>query len=676
MQSQTIGEVERLLRTEMEDLDQFYQEFGEQEGEGQQQGTDLSKPSGLRNSTKFMKSGDFFEYIENMVEEDVGKQNMVSLEKVEENVSVPFEEEVLPKMDMSQARNLDVEMNAQSTFLGKVKQRSLQRLNRKPKREMREQIEMREIREEEEVHMLESDEPESPKNKNQEPTWRRDNDFAKSIDERVISTKKKTFEQLLEEALQKEGQSFVNPPEEEVQRRKTNFLKKNTSRRRFLNKKTKAKSKYGRANFKKKKVKKEKPKKEKKPMTESMLEFEQMEQINGHKSSESIGQKIESIVQNQVSNIEEEISRESEEENEEMDYQYLKMGKNKENEEDEEDDEDEEDEEDEEKGEISEKKLKMEIAKVKRQVEAKFKKKIDELNREIRKYKSRNKTLEEDKKKISKMKKRIEEDKLLVDRLKADKADFENYKQKEMEKLKREKAATKRNAKAYRATANKRDKETIDNLKKEMRILREQASNKEKKMKEAIERRKRKINELRTDNEELRSQVDFYEKMRMNQNQGNGIEQQRESLDEDEESIDENEENEESGESDEESTRNVRSLKTAIEKLSKKKGKKDGEMKKFLADFYAGFDNPVPNVDKGTLKINNENYKFDENTHYKKYKWNRENDLKVVQEEESEGKVYKTFADGRKEIKFSNGAVKEIMPDGYIIGIFYKKKYN
>lgn len=99
-------------------------------------------------------------------------------------------------------------------------------------------------------------------------------------------------------------------------------------------------------------------------------------------------------------------------------------------------------------------------------------------------------------------------------------------------------------------------------------------------------------------------------------------------------------------------------------------------MKKFLADFYAGFDNPVPNVDKGTLKINNENYKFDENTHYKKYKWNRENDLKVVQEEESEGKVYKTFADGRKEIKFSNGAVKEIMPDGYIIGIFYKKKYN
>ena len=68
------------------------------------------------------------------------------------------------------------------------------------------------------------------------------------------------------------------------------------------------------------------------------------------------------------------------------------------------------------------------------------------------------------------------------------------------------------------------------------------------------------------------------------------------------------------------------------------------------------------------MKINIKNYKFDENTHYKKYKWNRETDLEVVQEEEAEGKIYKTFSDGRKEIKFSNSVVKGIMPDGYIIG--------
>ena len=102
MQSQTIGEVERLLRTEMEDLDKFYQEFGEQvDGQqdisrelpsrssrevGEEFGRDLDVKSqskngwngGLRNSTKFMKSGDFFEYIENIVEEDVNKKRKPS----------------------------------------------------------------------------------------------------------------------------------------------------------------------------------------------------------------------------------------------------------------------------------------------------------------------------------------------------------------------------------------------------------------------------------------------------------------------------------------------------------------------------------------------------------------------------------------------------------------------
>ena len=238
---------------------------------------------------------------------------------------------------------------------------------------MEKRVEMREIREEQELSEMESDEPILAKRhiENKKEIRRRDNSVSESIDDRIISTKKKTFEQLLEEALKKEGQSFVDPPpiqEDEIQRKKSNFLKKNSSRRRFLNKKSKTRSKYGRANFKKKKNnKKISEKKENKPMTESMLEFEQMEQINGHKSSESIGQKIESIVQNQVSNIEEERSQGPSEGEEDMDYQYLKMGNNQEDHEDADDNED---------GKISEKKLKTEIARVKRQVEAKFKKKI------------------------------------------------------------------------------------------------------------------------------------------------------------------------------------------------------------------------------------------------------------------------------------------------------------
>jgi hypothetical protein len=680
MNSGTFGEVERLLQTEMADLEKFYKEFGEGATEGEKEvpvyvdqreevGLLRAEPTQmservidpLRNSTKFMKSGDFFDYIENIVEEDLHK-NEAQVGSFREVESVPVEnidrKAALKNLNinMSHARNLEVQMKEQSTFLEHVHSEKGGGM-----REYRQEeaSHMMDIQEEEEVlGDPEMEEPEVKTRYAEDVTWRRNENMNQSMDERVISTKKKTFEEMLEEALKKEGQPVqeINeqaPVVSTSQIRKSNFLKKNTSRRRFLNKKKKVKSRYGRPNFKKKK--KVEVKTEMKDMTESMLEFEQMEQRNGNNSDE---------IENAAS-----IKEESENEEEEIDYKFLKM---------EEEGIEEEKGEETEGGGPSSAQLKVEVAKIKKQVEAKFKKKIDELNREIGKYKKRNKTLEEDKKRITKMKKKIEEDKAQVDRLKAEKQDFENYKQKEMEKLKREKALTKRNAKAYRANTNKKDKETITNLKKELRVAREQAQNKERKLKDALDRRKRTIEELKNENEELRGQVDFYEKMRMNERKGKSR-QKAEKHEVEEES--EEEEDEESGEEEDEEeeedsvesvhekpTRNVRSLKAAVERLGKKKGKKENEVKKFLTDFYSEFENPIPNVDKGTLKINNENYKYDENTHFKKYKWNRETDLEVVQEEESEGKIYKTFSDGRKEIKFSNGAVKEIMPDGYIIG--------
>ena len=682
MQSQTIHEVERLLRTEMDDMEQFYRQFGEDDSPGSppnaparplptrdpgalktaaQSGQSRAGEAWndvLRNSTRFMKSGDFFDYIENMVEQDV---RGAEPPRPDEPKSEPKAEEVIdPKqisekhLDLSQARNLDVEMNIQSTFIDQQKRVPMKRARPVRNPEVKAQAQMAQIQEESENQTgPESDEPvkKSERVSIDEPSWKRDHAFGKSTDERVISTKKKTFEQMLEEALKKEGQSFVDVAPAPVTRKKTNFLKKNTSRRRFLNKKSKNLSKYGRPNFKKKaKAKKE----EKKAMTESMLEFQQMEQINGRKSEDEAGE-LE-----RVPSIEEKSREDSGEEP--INYEYLKMGEEDREEEDTEEEEDR----DQDRGKVSEARMRREIEKVKKQVEDKFKRKIEELNREIRKYKKRNKDLEEDKKKIAKLKRKVEDRKAEVEQLKADKADFENYKQKEMEKIKREKALTKRNAKAYRATTNKKDKETIDNLKREMRILREQGMAKEKKLKDALERRKRKIEELRNDNEELRGQVDFYEKMRLQRERKKEQKEpsQRDSPDESPE-----ESGEESGEESEgEGEQPVKSLKAAVESLSKQKGKDKKEMKRFFSDFYAGFENPVPNVDKGTLKINNENYKYDENTHFKKYKWNQENDLEVVKEEESEGKIYKTFSNGRKEIKFSNGAVKEIMPDGYIIG--------
>ena len=71
--------------------------------------------------------------------------------------------------------------------------------------------------------------------------YRRESDLQKSIDDREISGVKKTFEEMLEEALKKEG-GGVAPPmppieEENRSRIKSTYLKKNTSKRRFLKRK-------------------------------------------------------------------------------------------------------------------------------------------------------------------------------------------------------------------------------------------------------------------------------------------------------------------------------------------------------------------------------------------------------------------------------------------------------
>ena len=239
------------------------------------------------------------------------------------------------------------------------------------------------------------------------------------------------------------------------------------------------------------------------------------------------------------------------------------------------------------------------------------------------------------------------------------------------------------------------EREAIDNLKRELRMLREQSSSKETKMREALERRKKVIEELRADNEELRDQVEHYEKERMQTKNKNKRRTKEEPEEEEvEEHVmgrkagnlnkmshkqDKNEEEEEDqsaeANSEEESETETHSLKVEVEKLRKHKGKqKKKEMKAFLKDFYASFSNPIPNRENEKLQINNDNYKYDENTHFKKYKWGIENECEVVKEEENEGKTYKTFSDGRKQIQFGNGAVKEIMPDGYTIGTYILKK--
>lgn len=127
--------------------------------------------------------------------------------------------------------------------------------------------------------------------------YRRESELQKSFDDREISTVKKTFEEMLEDALKKEGGgvavSLDTVQEEPQSRHKSIFLKKNSSKRRFLKRKgAKEKRKIGKPKgIGKVRVKTKargRKNKEGKIMTDSMLEFEQIEQINLQKSLENI----------------------------------------------------------------------------------------------------------------------------------------------------------------------------------------------------------------------------------------------------------------------------------------------------------------------------------------------------------------------------------------------------
>ena len=472
MAESDLTEVERLLQEEMAELGAFYDEFGEEDIQEmtsipnqQSQIRDAVSPEkllqptrdagkGLPVDTQFMKSGDFFEYIENVVGQDQVIGNQIEQMMMGDNEKDDQEEyNMNERLDYPDERDNYIdeepEINRKEEH---VRDSMLYRSRDRHNRNEGSNELLRQSRDSNQVNRqswdskqgMESslnqlkkknDRRDSPQEKND---WKererqtikgrnrfRNNDAVQeSFDERVIPSKKKTFEEMLEEALQKEGMSKEvldideRPEDSKV---KPNFLKKK-NRRMFLNKKTKKKLK-----------------KEDKKMTESMLEFEQNEKGNSEDSLEVVDDELEEKVS--IEQPEEEEDEESEGSDEEVKYEYLKMGKRDKSQEKERDS-----------------NLKKELERVRKEVEAKFSRKIKELNTQIRKFKDKNKSAEDEKRKLTKMKKKMETDKVDRDKLKAEKDDFEKYREKEREKLKREKTMTKRNAKAYRATTNKKDR--------------------------------------------------------------------------------------------------------------------------------------------------------------------------------------------------------------------------
>ena len=104
---------------------------------------------------------------------------------------------------------------------------------------------------------------------------------------------------------------------------------------------------------------------------------------------------------------------------------------------------------------------------------------------------------------------------------------------------------TRNKYKKHQFIINTNLRETIEKLKRELRLLREQTSTKEKKLINGIERRKGVIENIKAENEELKSQIAFYEKLRLDKRKEEMIkgfnEREQEASEESEESEEESE---------------------------------------------------------------------------------------------------------------------------------------
>lgn len=295
-----------------------------------------NKETTLPADTQFMKSGDFFAYIENIAVEDLDKEHVEILEGRHNafKPSQPIESQV--SANRIQSRQLNVEMNVQSrpnvesfNHIGHQQMSLIRERDEPQNSKMNSQFKQNNHVRKEEVKEAMDYSMKIDNFVSEEPDFKANNSLAKSIDERVIKSKKKTFEEMLEEALQKEGQPLVletEPISESFDPKKINFLKKNTSRRRFLgrSKGNSKKTTLNRLNQNKKKernhTKRKVTKTEPKKMTESMLEFEQIEQINLNKSLERVEDEGEVSIDN-ISH------RDQQDDNayDEIEYKYLDM---------------------------------------------------------------------------------------------------------------------------------------------------------------------------------------------------------------------------------------------------------------------------------------------------------------------------------------------------------------
>lgn len=325
--------------------------------------------------------------------------------------------------------------------------------------------------------------------------------------------------------------------------------------------------------------------------------------------------------------------------------------------------------------------------------------KVDELDKEIKRLKvdrdhikAKERKLEEEKKKLAKDREELESF------TKSEKARIEEYKEQEMKKLQNHKKIAERNQKAVMNMPNRKEREEIEGLKEKLNKTTEEFTAKEKKLRITVERQKKQIEELLKRNKELEEEVHILEQMRL---KAGGEEKSKVSSKPSIKKV----ANDDSGYghsttsqgkpagADRAKKNMKQSLKSAASNLI--------EETDDLEDFQRAEDEAVEDVqemdrsnindqeeegvsekvaeegeEQFRMAINPDEYAYSANKFYQEYiqgknkskiEFRTEKQPKLVSQGTDGGKAEKKYDDGRVEVLFKNGAVRESFPNGYVI---------
>lgn len=345
--------------------------------------------------------------------------------------------------------------------------------------------------------------------------------------------------------------------------------------------------------------------------------------------------------------------------------------------------------------------------------------KIDELNKELQKYKAKNRKVEQIKHELSEEKRSVAKEKAKFMVYKEEEMEILKEKRdEEMKKIKKERKISERNHKALINKPNRKEREEIETLKKQVIKLEEEKKAKEKKWRFNSDRYKRQIAELEKKNQTLEEEVLFYEKLRLQGDKSGGeskpskkkgrLVQQRENRRQQKEGGEGSKkrrrqpapENSEFGGhdvssvdsrvksavlSDDENIEDFEKYENLVggennqdHHVFKKKKKTGGRVKDYDSAFDAEDDHidEVENEDGNLddeedddedknllrLDIKAHDYDYSTNKFYQNYLAQKDVvDRDYTEQIGQNGKINRTYASGKSEVIFSNGARREVL---------------